>query len=120
MRVQSLLLAEITSAKPVLSMLLTSSPLSNILRISVHAKPAAAHRALLFHFQPLTKPHILPRTDELSTLLGCSGQAATTPGSSGRAIGFRCQEVAILVCLQPQSPHFTMTYHLRVAQISDL
>ena len=51
-RVRSLLLAEITSAKPVLSMLLTSSPLSNILRISVRAKPAA-HRALLF--QPLTQ-----------------------------------------------------------------
>mgnify|MGYP006169872283 CR=1 FL=1 len=51
-RVRSLLLAEITSAKPVLSMLLTSSPLSNILRISVRTKPAA-HRALLF--QPLTQ-----------------------------------------------------------------
>ena len=50
---RSLLLAEITSAKPLLSLLLTSSPLSNILRISVHAKPAAAHRALLF--QPLTQ-----------------------------------------------------------------
>jgi len=51
---RSLLLAEITSAKPLLSLLLTSSPLSNILRISVRAKPAA-HRALLFHFQPLTQ-----------------------------------------------------------------